>query len=270
MIERRVQGATVPALGLGTWELRGDECTRAVEHALGLGYRHIDTAQGYFNEAEVGAGLRRSGVPRHEVFLTTKVRPRHFRRDDLLRSTEESLAALGVDDVDLLLLHWPNPEVPLEETLRALHEARERGLARHVGVSNFPPSLLLRSLAAGPTLTDQVEYHPFLAQGKLLALAEAHDLLITAYAPVARGRVQGDPTLRAIGERHGKGPAQVALRWLLQQPRVVAIPKAASPAHQAANLDVFDFELDDDEMRRISGLARGERLVDDPAMDWED
>jgi 2,5-diketo-D-gluconate reductase B len=270
MIQRRAQGATVPALGLGTWELRGDDCTRAVEHALGLGYRHIDTAQGYFNEAEVGAGMRRSGVPRHEVFLTTKVRPRHFRRDDLLRSTEESLAALGVDDVDLLLLHWPNPEVPLEETLRALHEARERGLARHVGVSNFPPSLLLRSLAAGPTLTDQVEYHPFLAQGKLLALAEAHDLLITAYAPVARGRVQGDPTLRAIGERHGKGPAQVALRWLLQQPRVVAIPKAASPAHQAANLDVFDFELDDDEMRRISGLARGERLVDDPAMDWED
>ena len=260
----------MPALGLGTWELRGDACARAVEHALELGYRHIDTAQGYANEAEVGAGLRRSGVPREEVFLTTKVRPRHFRHDDLLRSTEESLAALGVDDVDLLLLHWPNPEVPLEETLRALHEARERGLARHVGVSNFPPSLLLRALAAGPTLTDQVEYHPFLAQGKLLALAEAHDVLLTAYSPVARGRVLDDSTLREIGERHGKGPAQVALRWLLQQPRVVAIPKAASPENQAANLDVFDFELDDEEMRRIFGLARGERLVDDPAMDWED
>jgi len=270
MIQRRLQGATVPALGLGTWELRGDACTRAVDRALGLGYRHIDTAQGYANEAEVGAGMRRSGVPREEIFLTTKVRPRHFRRDDLLRSTEESLAALGVDDVDLLLLHWPNPEVPLEETLGALHEARGRGLARHVGVSNFPPSLLLRSLAAGPTLTNQVEYHPFLAQEKLLALAEAHDFLITAYSPVARGRVFDDPTLRAIGERHGKDPAQVALRWLLQQPRVVAIPKAASPAHQAGNLDVFDFELDDEEMRRISALARGERLVDDPAMDWED
>jgi 2,5-diketo-D-gluconate reductase B len=270
MIHRRIQGATVPALGLGTWELRGDDCTRAVEHALTLGYRHIDTAQGYANEAEVGAGIRRSGVPRDDVFLTTKVRPRHFRRDDLLQSTEASLAALGVEVVDLLLLHWPNAEVPLEETLLALHEARERGMTRHVGVSNFPPSMLLRSLAAGPTLTDQVEYHPFLAQGKLLALAEAHDLLITAYSPVARGRVLTDPTLRAIGERHGKGPAQVALRWLLQQPRVVAIPKSASPANQAANLDVFDFELDDDEMRQIFGLARGERLVDDPAMDWED
>jgi len=260
----------VPALGLGTWELRGDACTRAVEHALALGYRHIDTAQGYDNEAEVGTGLRRSGVPRDEIFLTTKVRPRHFRHDDLLQSTEASLAALGVDVVDLLLLHWPNPDVPLEETLLALHEARDRGMARHVGVSNFPPSLLRHSLATGPTLTDQVEYHPFLGQGKLLALAEEHDLLITAYSPVARGRVQGDPTLRAIGERHGKGPAQVALRWLLQQPRVVAIPKAASAEHQAANLDVFDFELDEDEMGRIFGLARGERLVDDPAMDWED
>ncbi|MBW6455961.1 MAG: aldo/keto reductase [Trueperaceae bacterium] len=270
MIRRRIQGATVPALGLGTWELRGDACTRAVEHALALGYRHIDTAQGYDNEAEVGTGLRRSGVPREEVFLTTKVRPRHFRRDDLLRSTEASLAALGVDVVDLLLLHWPNPEVPLEETLLALHEARERGLTRHVGVSNFPPSLLLRALAAGPTLTDQVEYHPFLAQGKLLALAEAHDLLLTAYAPVARGRVLDDPTLRDIGARHGKGPAQVALRWLLQQPRVVAIPKAASPENRAANLDVFDFELDDEEMRRIFGLASGKRLVDDPRVDWED
>lgn len=260
----------MPALGLGTWELRGDDCTRAVEHALALGYRHLDTAQGYANEAEVGAGMRRSGVPRDDVFLTTKVRPRFFRHDDLLESTEASLVALGVDDVDLLLLHWPNPEVPLEETLGALHEARERGLARHVGVSNFAPSLLRRSLAAGPTLTDQVEYHPFLAQERLLALAEAHDLLITAYSPVARGRVFDDPTLRAIGERHGKGPAQVTLRWLLQQPRVVAIPKAASPEHQASNLDVFDFELDDEEMRRISALARGERLVDDPAIDWED
>jgi diketogulonate reductase-like aldo/keto reductase len=270
MIHRQVQGARVPALGLGTWELRGEDCTRAVEHALAIGYRHIDTAQGYANEAEVGAGLRRSGVQREAIFLTTKVRPRHFRRADLLASTEDSVRALGVEAVDLLLLHWPNPDVPLEETLLALHEARDRGLARHVGVSNFAPSLLLRALAAGPTLTNQVEYHPFLAQERLLALAEAHDLLLTAYSPVARGRVLDDPTLVAIGQRHGKSPAQVALRWLLQQPRVVAIPKAASPDKQASNLAVFDFDLDDDEMRRISGLARGERLVDDATIDWED
>jgi len=269
MIHRHLQGARVPALGLGTWQLGGDACVRAVEHALTLGYRHLDTAQGYGNEAAVGEGLRRSGVPRDQVFLTTKVRPRHFRHADLLRSTEASLAALGVEAVDLLLLHWPNPEVPLEETLAALFEARERGLTRHVGVSNFPPSLLGRAVAAGPILTDQVEYHPFLSQAALLELARAYDLLLTAYAPVARGKVLHDPTLRAIGERHGKTPAQVALRWLLQQPRVVAIPKAASPANQAANLDVFDFVLGHDELTAIAGLDRGERLVDDGGVDWE-
>ena len=270
MIQRHWHGTDVPALGLGTWELRGDAGVAAVERALARGSRHLDTAQGYDNEAQVGLGLRRSGVARDDVFLTTKVRPRHFRRDDLLRSTEASLAALGVDVVDLLLLHWPNREVPLEETLGALHEARARGLARHVGVSNFAPSLVRRAVAAGPTLTNQVEYHPFLAQTTLLSLAEELDLLVTAYSPVARGRVRQDPTLREIGERHGKSAGQVALRWLLQQPRVVAIPKAASPANQAANLDVFDFALDDEEMRRVFALARGERLVDDPSVDWEE
>jgi 2,5-diketo-D-gluconate reductase B len=269
MIHRHLHEARVPALGLGTWELRGRDCVRAVEHALSIGYRHLDTAQGYDNEAEVGEGLRRSGVPRDEVFLTTKVRPRHFRHDDLLRSTEASLGDLGVDAVDLLLLHWPNPDVPLDETLLALHEARARGLTRHVGVSNFPPTLLRRAVAAGPTLTNQVEYHPFLSQAALLELAEAHDLLLTAYSPVARGRVLREPTLVAIGERHGKSAAQVALRWLLQQPRVVAIPKAASAANQAANLDVFDFELDAGEMAAIAALDRGERLVDDGGVDWE-
>jgi 2,5-diketo-D-gluconate reductase B len=269
MIHRHLQDARVPALGLGTWELRGRACVRAVEHALALGYRHVDTAQGYDNEAEVGEGLRRSGIPRDQVFLTTKVRPRHFRHADLLRSTEASLAALGVDAVDLLLLHWPNPDVPLEETLGALHEARTRGLTRHVGVSNFAPSLLRRAVAAGPTLTNQVEYHPFLSQGALLELADALDLLVTAYSPVARGRVLHDPTLVAIGERHAKSAAQVALRWLLQQPRVVTIPKSASPENQAANFDVFDFELDADEMAAIDGLDRGERLVDDGGIDWE-
>ncbi len=269
MIQRSLHGARVPALGLGTWELRGDECVRAVEHALTLGYRHLDTAQGYDNEAQVGEGLRRSGVPRDDVFLTTKVRPRYFRHADLLRSTEESLAALGVDAVDLLLLHWPSREVPLDETLGALHVARERGLTLHVGVSNFSPSLVRRAAAAGPMLTNQVEYHPFLAQDRLLALADELDHLVTAYSPVARGLVLRDPTLVEIGARHGKTPAQVALRWLVQQPRVVAIPKAASPENQAANLDVFDFELDDGEVRRVAGLARAERLVDDPTMDWE-
>lgn len=269
MIHRSWHGTDVPALGLGTWELRGEACVTAVEQALALGYRHLDTAQGYDNELQVGLGLRRSGVPRDDVFLTTKVRPGHFRHADLLRSTEASLAALGVDAVDLLLLHWPNREVPLEETLGALHEARTRGLTRHVGVSNFNPTLTRRAVAAGPTLTNQVEYHPFLAQTKLLALADELDLLLTAYSPIARGRVRQDPTLREIGARHGKSAGQVALRWLLQQPRVVAIPKAASRENQAANLAVFDFALSDEDMGRVFALARGERLVDDASVDWE-
>lgn len=269
MIHHDHHGTLVPALGFGTWELNGDACVRAVEHALALGYRHLDTAQGYANEADVGAGLRRSDVPRDRVFLTTKVRPSYFAPDLLAGSVEASLAALGVDHVDLLLLHWPRTDVPLEDTLGALHAVRERGLTRHVGVSNFAPSLVVRSVATGPIFTNQVEYHPFLAQDALLRQAEDLDLLLTAYSPVARGAVHDDPVLREIGAGHGKSAAQVALRWLVQQPRVMAIPKAASPEHQRANLAIFDFVLSDDEMARVAALDRNLRLVDDVDVDWE-
>jgi 2,5-diketo-D-gluconate reductase B len=269
MLHRAWQGIEIPALGLGTWELRGEACREVVEHALALGYRHVDTAQGYDNEEQVGAGIAASGLPREAIFLTTKVRPSNFRRDQLLASTATSLAKLGVESVDLLLLHWPNREVPLAETLAALHEARARGMARFVGVSNFNPSMLRQSVTAGPTLTNQIEYHPFLAQTQMLALAEELDLLITAYSPVARGRVTSDATLQRIGADHNKSPGQVALRWLLQQPRVLAIPKAASHANLAANLDLFDFSLSAAEMAEIATLARGERLVDNPEVDWE-
>lgn len=269
MIVHDHHGSTVPALGLGTWELNGDACVRAVEHALALGYRHLDTAQGYFNEVEVGVALRRSGVPRDQVFLTTKVRPRYFAPELLGPSVEASLAALRVDHVDLLLLHWPSREVPLEDTLGALHAARERGLARHVGVSNFAPSWVARAAASGPVFTNQVEYHPYLSQEALLRQAAELDLLVTAYAPVARGALRDDPVLLEIGAAHGKTAEQVALRWLVQQPRVLAIPKAASPAHQRANLEVFDFALADDEMARVAALDRGLRLVGGDDLDWE-
>ena len=269
MIDRFCQGVRVPAIGLGTWELRGDACVRVVSEALALGYRHLDTAQGYGNEAEVGRGLMNSGVPRDEVFVTTKVRPRFFRHADLLRSVEGSLTALGLDAVDLLLLHWPNRDVPLDETLGALHEARRRGFARSVGVSNFNPTLVRHAVTAGPTLTNQIEFHPFLAQTRQLALADELDLLITAYSPVARGRVAADPTLRAIAAARGATPGQVALRWLLDHPRVVVIPKAASPANLAANLAAADLSSNDQERAQIAALARGERLVDEPSVDWE-
>jgi len=262
-------GSQVPVIGLGTWELRGEQCVSAVERALALGYRHLDTAQGYFNEAEVGLGLQRSGVARDEVFLTTKVRPRNYRAADVRSSTEASLQALGVDHVDLLLMHWPSRDVPLEETLGALRDLQGRGLVRHVGVSNFAPSLLRQACELAEIFTNQVEYHPFLSQAALLREAERQDHLLTAYSPVARGRVADDPVLQEIGAAHGKTPGQVALRWLIQQPRVVVIPKAASEANQRRNIDIFDFTLSPDEMAAVHALDRGERLVDDMDIDWE-
>jgi 2,5-diketo-D-gluconate reductase B len=265
----RHHGSDVPVIGLGTWQMRGDACIEAVERALGLGYRHLDTAQGYLNEAEVGEGMRRSGVPRDDVFLTTKVRPRDFRRADVIRSTEESLRALAVASVDLLLMHWPNPDVPLEETLGAMRDLQDRGLVKHVGVSNFPPSLAERACELTEVFTNQVEYHPFLSQAGLLRQAERYDYLLTAYSPLAQGLVAEDPVLREIGARHRKTSGQVALRWLVQQPRVIAIPKASSAANQKADISIFDFELDEAEMAAIHALDRDERLTDDMHVDWE-
>lgn len=270
MKHQTIRGVQVPALGLGTWELSGETCTKAVEHALALGYRHIDTAQGYDNEAQVGLGLERSGVPRDAVFLVTKVKPDNFSRDKAAPSVHESLRKLRTDYVDLLLLHWPNPEVPVEETLGALRELQDAGAVRHLGVSNFTPSQVLEAREHADVFTDQVEYHPYLSQDRLLAQARELDYLLTAYSPVARGKVLDDPTLQEIGEAHGKTPGQVALRWLVQQDHVAAIPKAASAKNRERNLDIFDFELSDEEMARVAALDRGERLVDPgDGRDWE-
>ena len=270
MLHHTIQGTPVPALGFGTWQLRGEACLDSVLDALALGYRHIDTAQGYDNEDQVGRALEASGVPRDAIFLVSKVRPSHYAYEDALRSSRESLRALGVSHIDLMLMHWPNPEIPVEETLEALSVLQQEGSIRHVGVSNFPPTLLMRAERALPLFANQVEYHPFLEQRALLQHAEELDLLLTAYSPVAKGAVADDPVLKEIAETHGKSPVQVALRWLIQQPRVAAIPKAATHAHRAANLDLFDFELAGEEMERIHALARDERLVDPPGgPDWE-
>lgn len=265
-----IQGVEVPVLGLGTWQLEGADCTEAVEHALSLGYRHIDTAQGYDNEEFVGEGLQRGGVPRDEIFLVTKVKPDNFRRDRVLASTRESLTKLQTDYVDLLLLHWPNPDVPLEETLGALLELRDAGAVRHIGVSNFPSKLVNEAQQVASIFANQVEYHPYLGQRTLLEQARAQDYMLTAYSPVARGKVLDDALLQEIGAAHGKNPAQVTLRWLVQQDHVVAIPKAASEKNRVGNIDIFDFELSDEEMARIFALERGERMVapdDGPAWD---
>src|SRR6185312_10034222 len=249
-------GARIPAIGLGTWELRGRTCARLVEQALKLGYRHIDTAQIYENERDVGDGLRASGIRRDDVFVTTKVWTTHFAPNDLERSTKESLSKLRLKEVDLLLMHWPNPRIPLRETLGALARVRQQGLTRHIGVSNFTVALIEEAVAAcaEPLVCDQVEYHPYLDQAKVKAACAQHDIALVAYSPVARGRIKNDETLRRIGRAHRKSPAQVCLRWLVQQ-NVAAIPRTSRVERLSENINIFDFELSDDEMQQIAALA---------------
>ena len=265
-----LQGTSVPALGLGTWLLEGADCRSAVPMALELGYRHIDTAQIYDNEAEVGEALVAARVDRSELFVTTKVWNDHRTRDEVLRSTEDSLRRLRMDYVDLLLVHWPVAFDRIAETLDGMTAAVEQGLTRAIGVSNFTLSQFEQAAALAPIACNQVEYHPFLDQRALRDAAVKADAVLTAYSPLARGGVFADAVLADIGGAHGKSAAQVALRWLLDQ-RVLVVPKATSREHLQANLDVFDFELSADDRERILGLARGERLVEPPfAPNWED
>jgi len=257
-------GVKIPAIGLGTWELRGRACARLVEQALRLGYRHIDTAQAYDNEREVGEALRASGGRRDEVFVTTKVWTTHFAPHDLERSTKESLAKLRLGEVDLLLLHWPNPQVPLVETLGALARVKQLGMARHIGVSNFTVALIEEAVAAcpEPLACDQVEYHPYLNQAKVLEACDRNGMAVVAYSPVAKGRVKNDRALEQIGARYGKTAAQVCLRWLVQQ-NVAAIPRTSRIERLSENIAIFDFALSSDDMRQIfaMGSAKG-RLTD--------
>jgi diketogulonate reductase-like aldo/keto reductase len=257
-------GARIPAIGLGTWELRGRTCARLVEQAIRLGYRHIDTAQMYDNEREVGDGLRASGVNRDDVFVTTKVWTTHFAPNDLERSVRESLKHLRLGQIDLVLLHWPNPRIPLAETLNALANVRRLGMARHIGVSNFTVALIKQAVAlcSEPLVCDQVEYHPYLDQAKVLEACRRHDMALVAYSPVAKGRIKNDETLTRIGAAHRKTAAQVSLRWLVQQ-NVAAIPRTARIERLSENIEIFDFALSDDEMSQISAMGGARaRLTD--------
>ncbi len=259
-------GASIPCIGLGTWPLSGEVCIRAVETALASGYRHVDTAKMYGNEREVGEGLRSAGLPRDEVFVTTKVWWEDIAPDALERSAEASLGRLGLDRVDLLLIHWPNSAVPLRDSTAALCRMKRRGLARHVGVSNYPSAMLdaAVALADEPLVVNQVEYHPYLGQDAVRAACRRHDMALTAYCPLGRSGVFEDPVLRSIAGRHGRTVSQVVLRWHVQQPGTIAIPKSGTPKHIVENIAVFDFRLSDDEMAQISSLARPDGRVVDP------
>lgn len=251
--------ARIPTLGVGTWQNTGRRCRETVQEALDLGYRHIDTAQAYENEEAVGAGIAAADVPRDEIFLTTKLWRSNLRASAVKSSVRASLARLGVDAVDLLLIHWPHPRVPLSETLGAMSELKADGLVQHLGVSNFTASQLTDAieLVDVPIVTNQVLYHPYKDQSRLLEVCRANDIALTAYSPLARGAVLDDPVLDRIGQHYGKSPVQVALRWLLQQSGVMAIPKASSRDHLAENIEIFDFSLTETEMEEIHGLQPG-------------
>ena len=255
--------AGIPLVGLGTWDLRGRTCARMVEQALRIGYRHIDTAEMYDNEREVGAGLHAAGVARENIFLTTKVWPSHFAPRELERAAKQSLSRLGLAQVDLLLLHWPNPEIALSDTLGALCNVKRMGLARHIGVSNFTVALIEQAvkLADEPLVCNQIELHPFLDQGRVVAACRSHGMAVVAYSPIARGGAKNHPVLARIGKAHGKSAVQVSLRFLLQH-GIAVIPRTSRVERLSENLAIFDFELSQMEMAEIAALAgRDGRVV---------
>ncbi len=259
-------GAKIPAIGLGTWPMTGEICVNAVTAALRSGYRHIDTAAKYGNETEVGEGLRAGGVPRKDIWVTTKVWFEDIGAAQLERSAETSLKKLGLDAVDLLLIHWPNPAIPLKDSVNALVNAKKRGLAKHIGISNFTTRMIEEAvkLSSEPLALNQVEYHPHLDQSKVLAACRKHGLALTAYCPLGRGSVGGvleEKVIKDIARAKSKTAGQIALRWLVQQPGVIAVPKSATPARISENLDVFGFSLSEDEMKRISALAKSDGRV---------
>lgn len=266
---------SIPQLGLGTYGRTGEAGMAAILTALELGYRHLDTAQSYDTEAQVGAAMRRSGLPRAEVFVTTKVADTNLARDRFAASVARSLEAIGVEQVDLLLIHWPSQDdaVPFEDYMLALAEAQQRGEARLIGVSNFPIAHLERAaalLGADAISTDQVEIHPYLQTPKLRDYARRRGLRLTAYQPLVKGKVASDPTLIEIGEAHGASAAAVALAFLMAEGHVV-IPASSSEANLRANLAAADIRLSEAEIERIRALDRGRRMID-PAKSprWDD
>ncbi|QCM10948.1 aldo/keto reductase [Agrobacterium tumefaciens] len=266
MFDVTANGASIPALGFGTFRIPGPDVLRIVPHALKAGFRHIDTAQIYGNEAEVGEAIAGSGVARGEIFLTTKVWVENYKHDAFLASVDESLRKLKTDYVDLLLLHWPGDAVSLAEQIGALNDVRDAGKVRHIGVSNFNTTLMTEavSLSKAPIVTNQIEYHPYIDQGVVIAAAKAAGMSVTGYYGMADGKVFADPVLKDIAASRGKSVAQVVLRWLMQQQGVVALSKTVSEARVDENLAIFDFTLSADDMAAIRALAKPDGRIVSP------
>jgi len=259
----QTQGIELPRLGLGTFRMQGDVCRAAVESALALGYRHIDTAEMYGNEDSIGAAIASSGVKRSDLHVTTKVWNENLAPDAMRRAFDTSLKKLRLDVVDLYLVHWPKPGMHLPSMFETLMKFREEGRARAIGVANFNIALLktvVEELKA-PIACNQIEYHVMLDQSKVKKYMDQKSIPLVAYCPLAQGRAASDETLMAIGKKHNTSAAQVALRWLLDQDGVAAIPKASRRESQQANLDALKVKLDDDDRKKIAALPKNQRFV---------
>ena len=269
--------ANIPVLGLGTWQSTGQDCVDVVSQALKMGYEHIDTAQAYGNEKEVGQGIKQSGVSRDKFFLTTKIFPddMKFEPEKLIAAAKRSLADLDTDYVDLLLLHWPDDRVPLSETIPALCELQKQGLTRHIGVSNFNIANIIEAekYADVPIVVNQVEFHPFIKQKTLQTFLNNHHILLEAYSPLARGDVFDNEIIKEIADKHNVTPAQISLAWILADKHRIAIPKTSNPDHLQGNLDAMKVQLSADDIEKISSLARADgRKIKHPdySPEWDD
>lgn len=258
----------IPAIGLGTWMLKGKECEQVVSKAIQCGYRHVDTAEMYDNEEYVGLGLANTGVSRSQLFITSKVWRDNLGKEEVIRSCRLSLERLGTSYLDLYLVHWPNKEISLEETFSAMKQLLDEGKIKAMGVSNFTIEHLKEAILVAEKLgisiaVNQVEFHPLLYQKELLDFCNEHDIQLVAYSPLARGEVLSHPILKEISQEHTKTSAQVVLRWLLQKD-IVVIPKSSSEDHLRKNLDVHDFSLSKEEVERIDSMDKNKRLVNPP------
>ena len=263
-------GNKIPALGLGTSGLRGKECTEVVKKALKIGYRHIDTADMYGNHRAIAEALNQAEIDRKQLFVTSKIQSQDLEYKELKRAAERILSELDIEYLDLLLIHWPNPEIPVEESLKAMKELKEAGKVKNIGVSNFTVPLLKEALEAYPDLitVNQVEFHPTLYQKELLDFAFKNDIILTAYSPLAQGEVFENSVLKNLGEKYDKTPAQLAIRWLIEK-NIAAIPKASSEAHLKNNLEVFDWDFPIDAAREMELLDQNNRLIDPGYPDFD-